>query len=51
MPMEYRFDDLDLREEPPGSNDRVPAPCSDRNTCWGQTATSAQQGCSDGCCL
>jgi hypothetical protein len=49
MPMDYRFDDLDLREEPPRSDDRMPAPCSGHNTCW--TASRLSNTCSDGCCL
>ena len=52
MPMELRFDDLDLREEPPSLDGRAAgglAPCSDRNTCNG--LSKSLNACSDACCL
>ncbi len=50
MPTEYRFDDLDLREEPAtGSAGQVGADCSGRDTCWG--ASYSRNNCTDACCL
>lgn len=47
MPTEFRFDDLDLREEPArGQADRTPQFGSSFNT----DVCTATVGCSRGCC-
>jgi hypothetical protein len=47
MPTEMKFDDLDLREEPPHAGYRAPAPCSAFNSCY---TLSRSLNCTDTCC-
>jgi hypothetical protein len=52
MPTEYRFEDLDLREEPARGDGAVRTAFagSDRNTCWSATCNHTNT-CTDACCL